>query len=107
MRGGLDATGSCDVMTCVKLDSDEVPAYSARRDKRGAGSAKWVQNKAMRLAEAGDQRFERLSRLLRRMKPVARIGPVDHIRDRAPRGRRIALRQKIGLLVLVAHEADG
>ena len=26
-------------MTCVKLDSDEVPAYSARRDKRGAGVA--------------------------------------------------------------------
>ena len=54
-------------MSCVKLDSDEVAAYSARRDKRGAGAAEGVKHKAMRLAEGGDQWFERLSRLLRRM----------------------------------------
>jgi hypothetical protein len=41
---------------------------------------------------------------LRGMKPVAGVGPVEHVRHRCGRRGYIALGEEIGLLVLVAQE---
>jgi hypothetical protein len=61
IRGGLDATGSRQKMTCIKLDADEVPADAPCCYKRGSGAAEGIKDKGRRLAKEGDESFERLN----------------------------------------------
>ena len=44
IRGGLDAAGSRQKMTCVKCDADKVSPDHACRDQRGAGPTKGIKD---------------------------------------------------------------
>jgi hypothetical protein len=57
-----------------------------RRDERRAGAAERVEHEPVRRAECRDQRLEDFDRLLRRMKTVAAVRPVEALRPRTPAG---------------------
>lgn len=94
-------------MLAVQLDADETTARASGGDEGRSRSAKGVQHYAVPLAERANERFQRLDRLLRRMKPVSRVGKIHNIRERIGGRSGVAFGEKIGLLVLITHEADG
>jgi ABC transporter substrate binding protein len=99
-RGGM-------TMRALDLDADIPAAKFLRGDERQAGTTERVEHESVRRAERRDQRLQDFDRLLRRMKTVAGLRPVEHVRDRR-RGRiHIALGEQVSSLVLVAQEAHG
>lgn len=96
LHGGADseALARCPVMALVELDA-EIGASRVRRcDQRGAGAAEGIEHQAAGLAERLDDRRQALHRLLRRVQPVARVLPVQHVRQPSGGRLRVALASK-------------
>lgn len=71
-------------MAYVTCDADERKAVQRAATKSGGRVADRIKHKDIRLAQGGDQRFERLIRS--RMKPIVRIGPAIRSGIGAARG---------------------
>jgi hypothetical protein len=90
-------------MRAIEPDTDESARELLGGDQRRARAAERIEHGAA-LAKGLDEGTQDLHRLLRRMQPVAGIGPVERIRHRRCRRRDVALGEEISLLVLVAQE---
>jgi hypothetical protein len=89
------------VILSVKLHAEPGAPKRLCRNQRRTGAAERIEIAALRKGlNLGKKNGERL---LRRMQLVAAIGPVDDIADRRLGNQRIAFRQKVGALMLVAE----
>jgi hypothetical protein len=95
-RGGM-------TMPALDLDADIAAAELLRGNERRAGTTERVEHESVRRAKRRDQRLQDFDRLLRRMKTVSGIRPVEHVRDRRRRRIHIALGEQVSSLVLVAQ----
>src|ERR1035437_3995761 len=89
------------VVIGVEINADELASKLAGGDKGGTGPAERIEDNGAGAGKSGNQGFERLHRLLRRMQAVAGIMPVQHVGRRSAWEGGKALGQQIGGFMLI------
>ena len=87
----------------VKMPQRGGRPFGAGGDEGGARSAEWIEDDAVRLAECANAWFYRLRWLLRRVKPVLRVGKIHDIRKRISGRDGIALGEEIGIQLFLPN----